>query len=330
MAFYSINDLKNIIDSNLSGLIHSNCVLLNTPDHVNIGDQLIWQGEMDYLSDKGIEPYYISSLFTFDWREFSKDTLILLHGGGNFGDVWEGHQEFRLKVVERYKKNKILIFPQSVQYNSKESLVYDAKLFSAHQNLTICARDEFSYKLLKEHFSNNILMLPDMAFCSSYSKIVSNENINRTLLMKRNDREVPSQINYEKYCDFEIRDWPSYDNSMTNLPLRVMEKLNRAFSDNFYKKLMKNKNGDTTFGLGVLRDKDYLVNQGVVFLSEYNLVITTRLHGHILSLLLGIPTIMIDNSYGKNSRFYNTWLKNIPNSKIVSTESELDLALKAK
>jgi exopolysaccharide biosynthesis predicted pyruvyltransferase EpsI len=38
---------------------------------------------------------------------------------------------------------------------------------------------------------------------------------------------------------------------------------------------------------------------------------------------------MIDNNYGKNSRFYNTWLKNIPNSKIVSTESELDLAIKS-
>jgi exopolysaccharide biosynthesis predicted pyruvyltransferase EpsI len=329
MAFYSIEDLRNIIDTNLSGLIHDNCVLLNTPDHINIGDQLIWQGEMDYLLSKGIEPYYISSLFTFDWREFPKDTLILLHGGGNFGDVWEGHQDFRLKVVERYKNNKIIIFPQSVQYNSQESLINDAKIFSDHPNLTICARDEFSFQLLKEHFKNNILMLPDMAFCSSYSKISSDENINRTLLIKRNDREVPSQIEYKKYDDFEIRDWPSYDNSISTLPLLLLEKLNRTFSNNFYNKLFKKRNGDTTFGLGVLRDKDYLVNQGIVFLSAYNLVITTRLHGHILSLLLGIPSIMIDNNYGKNSRFYNTWLKNIPNSKIVSTESELDLAIKS-
>ncbi|MDC1379125.1 polysaccharide pyruvyl transferase family protein [Algibacter sp.] len=328
MAFYSIDDLKNIIDSNLSGLIQSNCVLLNTPEHVNIGDQLIWQGEMDYLTSKGIKPHYISSLFTFDWREFSKDTLILLHGGGNFGDLWEGHQEFRLKVVERYKNNKILIFPQSVQYNNQESLLNDAKLFSAHQNLTICARDEFSYKLLREHFNNNILMLPDMAFCSSYSRIVRDKNIDRTLLMKRTDREVPSKINYTKYNNFEIRDWPSFDNSIINFPLRVVEKLNRMFSDNFYKKFNKNRDGDTTFGLGVHRDKDYLVNQGVKFLSEYDLVISTRLHGHILSLLLGIPSIMIDNNYGKNSRFYNTWLKDIPNSKIVSSESELDLELK--
>lgn len=140
---------------------------------------------------------------------------------------------------------------------------------------------------------------------------------------------MPSNINYEKYDGFEILDWPSYNISISTIPLVILEKLNRGLSTNFYKKFMKNKNGDTTFGFGVLRDRNYLINQGVVFLSVYNLVITTRLHGHILALLLGIPSIMIDNNYGKNSRFYNTWLKDIPNSKIVSSELELDLALKA-
>jgi pyruvyl transferase EpsO len=36
-------------------------------------------------------------------------------------------------------------------------------------------------------------------------------------------------------------------------------------------------------------------------------VVTDRLHGHILSVLLGIPHVLMDNSYGKNESFYATW-----------------------
>jgi pyruvyl transferase EpsO len=36
-------------------------------------------------------------------------------------------------------------------------------------------------------------------------------------------------------------------------------------------------------------------------------VVTDRLHGHILSVLLGIPHVVLDNSYGKVRSFYETW-----------------------
>lgn len=317
MSFQTCNDLKKEIHLKLDGLIEEKCVLLNTPDHINIGDQLIWQGEMDFLRSKGITPFYITSSFNFDWRELSDDTQILLHGGGNFGDIWEFYQDFRLQIIKKYRKNKIFIFPQSVEYNNKEKMRHDAAIFSSHKNLVICARDIFSYELLKENFDNTILLVPDMAFCSDYARL-RNET-EKTLLLKRKDREIQRNIDYDQFKEFDIRDWPSFDNSIFNFIHRVHEKLNRMFACYF----VKNKNGDTTFGFGVLRDKEYLINKGVEFISEYDLVITTRLHGHILSLLLGIPSIMIDNNYGKNSRFYNTWLKDFQNSSIVSNNEEL-------
>lgn len=321
MKFHTCNDLKKEIHSKLDGLIGKKCVLLNTPDHINIGDQLIWQGEMDYLTEKGISPFYITSNFNFDWRDLTEDTQILMHGGGNFGDVWEYHHDFRLKIIEKYPNNPIFIFPQSVQYHDPEKIKKDAEVYSAHQNLTICARDAFSFDLLKENFGNRILLVPDMAFCSNYTKIEGKTG--KTLLLKRTDREIASKIEYGKYPDFDLRDWPTYDNTLKNFLWRVYEKLNRMFASGF----VKNKNGNTTFGLGVLRNKDYLVKMGVKFISEYDLVVTTRLHGHILALLLGIDSIMIDNNYGKNSRFHQTWLHNFPNSKMVANETELNVAI---
>ena len=57
-------------------------------------------------------------------------------------------------------------------------------------------------------------------------------------------------------------------------------------------------------------------------MSKYNFVITTRLHGHILSILLGVPSIIIDNSYGKNKRFYFSWLQDEPLSYFANSEEE--------
>ena len=42
-------------------------------------------------------------------------------------------------------------------------------------------------------------------------------------------------------------------------------------------------------------------------LSKGRAVITDRLHAHILCVLLGIPHVVLDNSYGKVRSFYDTW-----------------------
>ncbi len=322
MGFRSLLDLEKEIHTQLAHRMNANCVLLNTPDHINIGDQLIWQGEMDFLASLDIQPSYITSHFNFDWRHFSEDTLILLHGGGNFGDVWEGHNEFRIKIVEKYQNNRILVFPQSVQYNNQKLLELNAQRYAVHKNVTICARDQFSYEILRKYFKNEILLVPDMAFCMNITRPIESLK-KRSLLLKRVDREISSDFDYTRYTDFEIKDWPSFDNTVFNFTHRVWEKINRMMARKFVSK----KLNDTTFGLGVLRNKKWLIDKGINFISSYDLVVSTRLHGHILALLLGIPTIMIDNSYGKNKRFYQTWLKDIPESNLVTNPKDLEVTI---
>lgn len=47
------------------------------------------------------------------------------------------------------------------------------------------------------------------------------------------------------------------------------------------------------------------------FVNSYNYIYTTRLHIAILATLLEKPCTFIDNNYGKNSGFYQTWLNDI-------------------
>ena len=50
--------------------------------------------------------------------------------------------------------------------------------------------------------------------------------------------------------------------------------------------------------------------RGCDLLMKGKVVITDRLHAHIICTLLGIPSVVLDNSYGKIRNVLGTWEKN--------------------
>ena len=63
-------------------------------------------------------------------------------------------------------------------------------------------------------------------------------------------------------------------------------------------------------------------------LSAARVVVTDRLHGHILSMLLGKPHVILDNSYGKLSSFHEKWTTGVDGVHFARTTDEaLELAM---
>src|SRR3546814_17237088 len=52
---------------------------------------------------------------------------------------------------------------------------------------------------------------------------------------------------------------------------------------------------------------EWRFKRGLAMLAAGELVVTDRLHAHILSLLLDIPHVLLDNSYGKVAGFADQW-----------------------
>jgi len=50
---------------------------------------------------------------------------------------------------------------------------------------------------------------------------------------------------------------------------------------------------------------DYIVSK----VAKFDSIHTSRLHGFILANLLNKEVHLIDNSYGKNKRYFQTWMK---------------------
>ena len=61
----------------------------------------------------------------------------------------------------------------------------------------------------------------------------------------------------------------------------------------------------------------YNLRSGIRFVNQYDIIYTTRLHVAILGALLDKKVYFFDNSYGKNSSLYNTWLKDCPNIELI-------------
>lgn len=322
-----IEKLKMLIINQLVPLIKSDYVLLDIPNHGNIGDQLIYEGEIVFL-DKYVKKHrcvYSSYIENTNYDKISKTTTILLHGGGNFGDIYFKHQDFRMDVIRKYPENPIIIMPQTVFYKSEVQLENDAKIFNDHSNIYICVRDKTSYILLNKYIeSSKLLLLPDMAFCiSDLDKSLPNKKLGgktRVLLMDRIDVEyvvgatnLASIKNHKENGDLVfVKDWPTYYSDDTNIKLYNTFNIwrRRIFRVLMNLPVVSNYIHDHTNNVMM---KDHYVKMGVKFLSDYDIIYTTRLHGLILAILLGKESIALDNSYGKLSSFYDTWLTNFEN-----------------
>ncbi|MDR0443434.1 MAG: polysaccharide pyruvyl transferase family protein [Treponema sp.] len=313
-----INQLTAIIENTLVPLIDNDFVLMELPYYNNIGDVLIWEGELQFIR-KHLRKYsllYACSMHTCTYPNLKKNAIILLQGGGNFGDLWFKPQEFRRKIIKRYPDNKIIILPQTVWYDNEECMHEDAALLSKHNNLTICARDKNSYLILKQCFTvNTVLLVPDMAFCIPVYKLKKNQvkQGKKNLFLRRNDKELNRTIDYLtniSEIDFDVHDWPSMEKIMIScFFMRCFLWASRRMMFLF------SKLADIYASLVF---KPNVIKTGVRFISKYENIYTTRLHVAILCCLLEKPCTFFDNSYGKNNSFYETWLSDLDGMKFIA------------
>lgn len=311
--------LRDKIEEQLLPVIDNDYVLWDCPYYSNIGDVLIWEGERSFLNQLPYRCLGYASNNTCTFPPLSSEVIILLQGGGNFGDLWRCSQDFRLKVIRHYPHNRIIIFPQSVCYQDVLLMTEDSRVMAEHPQLIICARDQVSYTTLKQNFQNTVLLVPDMAFYIS-SEILAQyrkKEQEKILFLKRSDKELASAIYdiEEKKIPVEVRDWPTMEKEPFYLILLYIQSAVCRY-------LRKWKTGQwlvawitDQYALKVCRL--LLLKRGIGFVSGYKSVYTTRLHVMILSVLLHKNCCFFDNSYGKNKNLYATWLSDVEGCKEV-------------
>lgn len=317
-----ISQLRLTIVNTLKPLIQHKVAIFGLPFHGNIGDSLIALGELQLLRDLNVKIIHRRQLLNTaaPLPKLPLDCTILLQGGGDFGDVWRGIQEERLKIISAYRNNRIIVLPQTVGYSDRAILQSDALRLRDLPDLYICARDSESFKTLNNNFCNNILLLPDMAFCIN-PQILS-KRINHThsgnLFLKRTDKELrPLDYQSSAFDDETVSDWPTADNKLSifNYNLRAL-----GYSGAFdIRRLHFASSAIQKISTYLICRYGYqhIADIGVNFLTSFNSIRVTRLHAAILAVLINKPVKLLDNSYHKNRNFFTSWLEDLDSISLI-------------
>lgn len=300
-------DLKNKINE-ISQHIEdkNNCVLIDYPFYFNVGDLLIFKGTLAYFEHAGIQLKAAYSLKSYSTKKLKKHvdakTTIFLQGGGNFGDLYPAHQKIRETIIEHFPNNKIILLPQSVCFESEIAQQCSAEIFKKHANVVLFARDEISLSILQQ-FSPQTYLMPDMAhYLYGMINQYKVEAQHEVLYFFRQDKEQnPQQEAYLKNNPVESIDWEdliSEQEKKIQHKLRKHLKLGLIFPEKYVDQYVYQE---------WLKLCDQIIEHTCKLFSSHKQVVTSRLHAHILSSILEIPSTILDNSYKKNSLYFSSW-----------------------
>lgn len=295
----------NLIIEALKSVIKEDYVLLDCPYHANLGDHLIWEGTLCALKKLPYKCLYTSSVEYYQEDKIKDGRLILICGGGNFGDVWPRHQELRRRILEKYPKCKLVHLPQTMRYSDEETLKRDVELFTREKERNvIMLRDKKSYEYAKEHFGEcNLMLVPDMAFAMEVpERYIGTKKTGKTVYIRRKDHELSAEGDNLVPQDVEIRDWPTYEKLpllrhivyITGGPIKWLlpKKFYCCYMDWAYNKILH-----PFYTKGALR-----------FIVNFDKIYTTRLHAGLLGYFLGKEIVIVDNNYGKMRAVWDTWV----------------------
>jgi pyruvyl transferase EpsI len=268
--------------------------ILATPKHGNLGDQAIALAEYEFLKDikKDVKIIEIEGDFLRRKRYVKLYKLligkkdILIHGGGFIGTLWMEEEIGLRNIVSLFRKNKIIIFPQTIYYENsnsgKNTLEKSLSIFEKHKDLTICVREKYSYEEYKEIFrKNNLIQVPDMVTYLPPLNYI--EKKSGVLLCMRNDREK------------------AVDNS-------IIEELKRYISSYYDNEDIKYT--DTVIDEFIsIKDRKEEVYSKIKEFSRAKLIVTDRLHGMVFAAIAQTPCIVFGNCNNKVRGIYN-WIKN--------------------
>lgn len=299
----------------------SRWALIGYPQHTNPGDLAIWLAAKALLRRCGAEIVYECGR-----RDYSRAGLeaavrsgarIAFTGGGNFGDLWAATHGLRERVLADFPGVPFLQLPQSVHFRDPANLARTARLIGCHGAVTLLVRDEVSRRLATDTFTAPVVLCPDLALsCPLPAGATAVPPIMDILWIAREDRESRGANPVRTPPEICRVDWnlraaelePTVGES--SVPAALCELRARV------KALSKQATEDETHRLDLAVARDELARLRLAracgLLGRGRVIVTDALHAHLIGLMLGVPTILTDNRYGKLRATFDTFTAAAP------------------
>ena len=271
---------KYNIKERLFNRIHKNAFVFGMPYHSNAGDQA-----QTYCIGQWINQHYPHHIVRwFDaqkmyWENYKplheiskivkKKDLIFLHSGYHTTDLYMLEEELQRKVILAFPKHRIIVLPQTVNYESEEEKNKSMHIYNQHKDLLFFCRDSVSMEKAKQLFYNSKLYLyPDIVTSMIGQRKYSYQR-RGILLCLRNDKEALVTSEQKKAmidCLSEIDEV-----AVTDTTLNIEA---------------------NTF----INNRAEILEQLWSDYAKYRVVITDRYHGTIFSLIASTPVLVISST----------------------------------
>jgi pyruvyl transferase EpsO len=295
--------------------------LIDYPTGGNVGDQAIWLGTTAYFARRPeYNVAYISDRFKFSAERLDRcvppGSTILIHGGGNLGDDYPSIQRFREDLITRFRDRRIIQMPQTVHFESEAAGRVAAAAFNSHPDLTLLVRDRRSEARARELFDCRVELSPDMAFHLDLPAPAGAEH--EAVWLSRTDGE--GRFLPVAGAGILVTDW--FDHMPSRLRWAPRYRA-RVLAGSAMARIPVAPAPLRRLRVGAFDAPawSYLA-PGLQLLSRGEVLVTDRLHGHILSLLTGMPNVLLDNSYGKLRSYYDSWTSDSDRTWFASSPEE--------
>ncbi|MFR3328875.1 MAG: polysaccharide pyruvyl transferase family protein [Odoribacter splanchnicus] len=263
-------------------------ILMATPVHGNLGDHAIVYAEQCFLKEEVPEGKIVevsNDKYLISKRAIRKyifrDDVIIIDGGGNLGTLWPWEDDKISEIIDMYRNNPVVVFPQTCFYDDSEvaaqRLSKNNAIYGHADKLWISLRDRKSYNFCISHFGNvKFLSVPDIVLYLSNRNLVPATERNGVLLCFRKDREkIISTKEEDKLRTFMTEADIPYKETSTVKEYPVDRNTRKGELQNLWKEF-----------------------------AGARLVITDRLHAMVFSVITHTPCLAVDNVSRKVSGVY--------------------------
>jgi len=275
--------------------------LVDFPAHTNVGDAAIWLGELKAMARLRLRVRYTCHFESYRpdrlRRVLGPDGVILLHGGGNFGDLWPPHHALRERVLSDFPDRPVVQLPQTMCFRSEETLERARRVLDAHPRLTLLLRDERSLAAARDTFASPSRLCPDAAFLLEPAHLAPPPEAGMLWLL-RLDHE--SNLDEETRTMAESVNWLAERRGRLHSLARRLDAV--ALGDGATARMAGAAAAHVHLRLARRR-----LRRGYGLVTSAKVVISDRLHVHVLCLLSGVPHVILEDRYGKVRSFIETW-----------------------
>jgi pyruvyl transferase EpsI len=287
------------IHGDLSSKKHKIFIAL-AADYGNLGDVAISYAQYFFLQKNFPNSEIIDvpiSQTLRNIREIKKyirdDDVITIVGGGNLTNKYQDIEDYRLSWVNSFPKNKIISFPQTIDFSKNKdgdkSLAKSFHNYNNHDSFYMFARESISHEKMMAQLTSAALFCPDIVLSL--------------------DKSNPSFERKGITCCIR-------EDEESNLSIDQRTELINNIKDNYGDNVTFT---DTHIGVSNLswQQRQDELNKIWDKFKGSQLVITDRLHGMIFSVITKTPCLVLINNNHKILQTYKDWLVHLPHISLV-------------